>query len=70
MLTHGTGAMEKKVEARIGLTFKRWGVRWTRAGAHDLLKVCLWIHRRGANWFEALHHGQTQLTNAWHNLIT
>ncbi len=64
LLTHGTGAMEKNVEVWIGRRFKRWGMRWTRAGAQHLLKLRLWIHRRGANWFEALHHGQTQLTNA------
>jgi len=64
LLTHGTGAMEKNIEALIGRRFKRCGMRWTRRGAHRLLKLRLWIARCGASWFEALHAHPVQLTNA------
>lgn len=64
LLTHGTGAMEKNIETVIGRRFKRWGMRWTRRGAHRLLKLRLWIARCGTDWFEALHSRPTQLTNA------
>jgi len=64
LLTHGTGAMEKNIEVFIGRRFKRWGMRWTRAGAHRLLKLRLWIHRCGQTWFEALNTAPDQLTNA------
>ena len=49
LLTQGTGAMEKNVEVWIGRRFKRWGMRWTRAGVQHLHKVHLCIHRRGPN---------------------
>ena len=64
LLTHGTGAMEKNIETLIARRFKRWGMRWTRRGAHRLLKLRLWIARCGIGWFEALHSRSTQLTNA------
>jgi len=64
LLTHGTGAMEKNVEVWIARRFKRWGMRWTRRGAHHLLKVRLWIFRQGGHWFEALKPSAPQLTNA------
>lgn len=64
LLTHGTGAMEKNIEIFIARRFKRWGMRWTRRGAHHLLKVRLWIFRHGARWFEALKSSAPQLTNA------
>lgn len=64
LLTHGTGAMEKNIEVMIGRRFKRWGMRWTRRGAHHLLKLRLWIARCGTNWFEALNARLPQLTNA------
>jgi hypothetical protein len=64
LLTHGTGAMEKNIETLIGRRFKRWGMRWTRRGAHHLLKLRLWIARCGTTWFEALNPRPAQLTNA------
>jgi hypothetical protein len=64
LLTHGTGAMEKNLETLIGRRFKRWGMRWTRRGAHHLLKLRLWITRCGKAWFEALYSRPAQLTNA------
>jgi hypothetical protein len=64
LLTHGTGAMEKNIETVIARRFKRWGMRWTRRGAHRLLKLRLWIARCGKAWFEALHSRSTQLTDA------
>lgn len=64
LLTHGTGAMEKNIETVIGRRFKRWGMRWTRRGAHRLLKLRLWIARCGTSWFEALNARPPQLTNA------
>ncbi len=64
LLTHGTGAMEKNIETVIGRRFKRWGMRWTRRGAHNLLKLRLWIARFGTVWFEALNAHLAQLTNA------
>jgi hypothetical protein len=64
LLTHGTGAMEKNIEILIGRRFKRWGMRWTRRGAHNLLKLRLWIARCGKSWFEALYPRGAQLTNA------
>jgi len=64
LLTHGTGAMEKNIEVMIGRRFKRWGMRWSRRGAHRLLKVRLWIFRHGGRWFEALNSPSAQLTNA------
>lgn len=64
LLTHGTGAMEKNIETLIGRRFKRWGMRWTRRGAHNLLKLRLWIARCGTTWFEALYSRKPQLTNA------
>lgn len=64
LLTHGTGAMEKNIETVIARRFKRWGMRWTRRGAHRLLKLRLWIARCGTTWFEALHPRLAQLTNA------
>lgn len=64
LLTHGTGAMEKNIETVIGRRFKRWGMRWTRRGAHNLLKLRLWIGRCGVSWFEALNSCPAQLTNA------
>ena len=63
-LTHGTGAMEKNIEIMIGRRFKRWDMRWTRRGAHHLLKLRRWIARCGTSWFEALYARQAQLTNA------
>jgi Uncharacterised protein family (UPF0236) len=63
LLTHGTGAMEKNIETVIARRFKRWGMRWTRRGAHRLLKLRVWIARCGAGWFEALHPS-SQLTDA------
>lgn len=62
LLTHGTGAMEKNIETVIARRFKRWGMRWTRRGAHRLLKLRIWISRCGKDWFEALY--SSQLTNA------
>jgi len=64
LLTHGTGAMEKNIETVIGRRFKRWGMRWTRRGAHRLLKLRLWIARCGTTWFEVLYSRGAQLTNA------
>ena len=64
LLTHGTGAREKNIEIMIGRRFKRWGMRWTRRGAHPLLKLRLWIARGGTRWFEALNARPPQLTNA------
>lgn len=64
LLTHGTGAMEKNSEVLIARRFKRWGMRWTRRGAHHLLKLRRWIARCGKSWFEALYARQAQLTNA------
>jgi hypothetical protein len=64
LLTHGTGAMEKNIETVIGRRFKRWGMRWTRRGAHHLLKLRLWIARCGTTWFETLNSHPDQLTNA------
>jgi hypothetical protein len=64
LLTHGTGAMEKNIEVMIGRRFKRWGMRWTRRGAHHLLKLRLWIARYETSWFEALYSRPAQLTNA------
>jgi Uncharacterised protein family (UPF0236) len=64
LLTHGTGAMEKNIEVVIGRRFKRWGMRWTRRGAHRLLKLRLWIAECGKTWFEALCASRAQLTNA------
>lgn len=64
LLTHGTGAMEKNIETVIGRRFKRWGMRWTRRGAHHLLKLRLWIARCGTAWFEALYSPPGQLPNA------
>lgn len=64
LLTHGTGAMEKNIETVIARRFKRWGMRWTRRGAHHLLKLRVWIARCGTSWFEALHPRPTQLTDA------
>jgi len=64
LLTHGTGAMEKNIELMIGRRFKRGGMRWTRRGAHHLLKLRLWIARCGTSWFEALNARPAQLTNA------
>jgi hypothetical protein len=64
LLTHGTGAMEKNIETVIARRFKRWGMRWTRRGAHRLLKLRVWIARCGTDWFEALHSRSTQLTDA------
>jgi len=64
LLTHGTGAMEKNIETVIARRFKRWGMRWTRRGAHRLLKLRLWIARQDKGWFEALHSRSTQLTDA------
>ena len=64
LLTHGTGAMEKNIETVIGRRFKRWGMRWTRRGAHHLLKLRLWIARCGTSWFEALNSRPPQLTDA------
>src|SRR3989442_587542 len=66
LLTHGTGAIEKNIETVIARRFKRWGMRWTRRGAHRLLKLRLWIARCGSRtgWFEALHSRSTQLTDA------
>ena len=64
LLTHGTGAMEKNIETVIGRRFKRWGMRWTRRGAHHLLKLRLWIARCGKTWFEALYSRKPELTNA------
>jgi hypothetical protein len=64
LLTHGTGAMEKNIETVIGRRFKRWGMRWSRRGAHRLLKLRLWIARYGTTWFEALHSAKAQLTDA------
>lgn len=63
LLTHGSGAMEKNIEIVIGRRFKRWGMRWTRRGAHHLLKLRLWIARCGTTWFESLN-SQDELTNA------
>lgn len=62
--THGTGAIEKNIETVIARRFKRWGMRWTRHGAHRLLKLRLWIARCGASWFEALCSLGPQLPNA------
>jgi hypothetical protein len=56
--------MEKNIEVLIARRFKRWGMRWTRRGAHHLLKLRLWIARCGTSWFEALYARQAQLTNA------
>jgi hypothetical protein len=56
--------MEKNIETVIGRRFKRWGMRWTRRGAHRLLKLRLWIARYGTTWFEALHSAKAQLTDA------
>ena len=56
--------MEKNIEIMIGRRFKRWGMRWTRRGAHHLLKLRLWIARCGTSWFEALNARPAQLTNA------
>jgi hypothetical protein len=56
--------MEKNIEILIGRRFKRWGMRWTRRGAHNLLKLRLWIARSGTTWFEALYSRGAQLTNA------
>jgi len=56
--------MEKNIETVIARRFKRWGMRWTRRGAHRLLKLRLWIARCGKDWFEALHARSTQLTDA------
>ncbi len=64
LLTHGTGAMEKNIETVIGRRFKRWGMRWTRRGAHNLLKLRLWIARCGTTWFETLYSRKAQLTDA------
>jgi hypothetical protein len=64
LLTHGTGAMEKNIETVIGRRFKRWGMRWTRRGAHHLLKLRLWIARCGTTWFETLNSHPGLLTNA------
>jgi hypothetical protein len=64
LLTHGTGAMEKNIETVVGRRFKRWGMRWTRRGAHNLLKLRRWIARCGTTWFEALYSRGVQLTNA------
>lgn len=64
LLTHGTGAMEKNIEIFIGRRFKRWGMRWTRRGAHHLLKLRLWIFRFGEKCFEALNSSETRLSNA------
>jgi hypothetical protein len=64
LLTHGTGAMEKNIETVIGRRFKRWGMRWTRRGAHHLLKLRLWIVPCGPGWFEALYSPPAQLTDA------
>lgn len=64
LLTHGTGAMEKNIETVIGRRFKRWGMRWTRRGAHNLLVLRLWIARCGTTWFEVLYSRGAQLTNA------
>lgn len=64
LLTHGTGTMEKNIETVIGRPFKRWDMRWTRRGAHRLLKFRLWIAHCGKNWFEALCIRPAQLTNA------
>lgn len=61
LLTHGSGAMEKNIEVVIGRRFKRWGMRWTRRGAHRLLKLRIWIARHGASWFDALHASPPQL---------
>ena len=67
LLTRGTGAMEKNIETVIGRRFNRRGMRWTRRGAHRLLKLRLWIARCGTDRFEALSSRSPQLTNAWHN---
>jgi hypothetical protein len=64
LLTHGAGAKEKNIETVIGQRFKRWGMRWTRRGAHRLLKLRLWIARCGTSWFEALASRSSQLTDA------
>jgi hypothetical protein len=64
LLTHGTGAMEKNIETILGRRFKRWGMRWTRRGAHQLLKLRLWIARCGSVWLEALHSPPPPLTKA------
>ena len=64
LLTHGTGALEKNIEVLIGRRFKRWGRRWTRRGAHHLLKLRRWIAPCGTTWFEALNARPAQLTNA------
>lgn len=64
LLTHGSGAMEKNIETVIARRFKRWGMRWTRRGAHRLLKLRLWIARCGTTWFEALNAPTAQLTDA------
>ena len=49
LLTQGAGAMEKNLEIFMARRFKRWGMGWTRLGAH-----C----------FEALKPSAPQLTNA------
>lgn len=54
LLTHVTGAMEKNIETAIGRRFKRWGMRWTRRGAHRMLKLRLWIACFGTDRLEAL----------------
>ena len=64
LLTHGTSVMEKNTETGIGRRFKRWGMRWTRQGAQNQLKLSLWIARRGTTWFEASHSEELQLINA------
>jgi len=55
--------MEKNIETVIARRFKRWGMRWTRRGAHRLLKLRLWIASCGTGWSEALH-SRSQLTDA------
>ena len=55
--------MEKNIETVIARRFKRWGMGWTRHGAHRLLKLGIWIARWGENWFEALSLHSSQLTN-------
>ncbi len=64
LLTHGTGATQKNIEALAARRLKRWGTRWTRHGAQALLKLRLWVLRHGETWFEALNSRKSQLTNA------
>ena len=49
MLVTSSGAMEKNIEVVIGRRFKRWGMRWTREGAQNLLKLRL-LYYDNADW--------------------